>query len=354
MSTMVIDGKPATARSGKTVEIRDPATGELVDSVPQAGVDETRQAIDAAHTAFRAWADMLPAKRAQILMKGAELARQRLDEVAMLLTREQGKPLRDSKIEAERFVENIEFYASLFASGAIRGKHIPLSVPGAFGLVVKRPLGVVGAIIRFFNCGQACLAVKRVFVHEAVADQVIEKVTARAKRLKVAPGRDPAAQMGPMHTAGGRETIEAQLKDAVDRGARVLAGGKRLRGEPFDSGFFFEPTIITDVPLEARVWREETFGPLLPIARVNNLEEALERANDSEFGLGSSIFTRDLKKAQVGIDRLDAGYTWVNTIQVAYDELPFGGTKHSGFGKEHGVEVLDFYTEQKSAVVVGV
>jgi len=170
----------------------------------------------------------------------------------------------------------------------------------------------------------------------------------------VAPGSDASSQMGPMHTAGGRETIEAQLKDAVDRGGRVLSGGKRLRGEPFDRGFFFEPTIITDVPLEARVWREETFGPLLPIARVKDLDEALERANDSEFGLGSSIFTRDLKKAQVGIDRLDAGYTWVNTIQVAYDELPFGGTKHSGFGKEHGVEVLDFYTEQKSAVVAGV
>src|SRR6184192_1118263 len=459
MSTMVIDGKPATARSGKTVEIRDPATGELVDNVPQAGVDETRQAIDAAHAAFRAWADMLPAKRAQILMKGAALARQHLDEVASLLTREQGKPLRDSKIEAERFVENIEFYASLSASGAIRGKHVQLSVPGAFGLVVRRPLGVVGAIIpwnfpltllankiapalavgntvvakpasttplstirlvelmnegglppgvlnvvvgpgavvgqeliknpkvrkigftgetqtgkqvmaeaasdlkqaskaiaigRFFNAGQACLAVKRVYVFDSVADQLIEKLTARAKKLKVAPGNDASSQMGPMHTAGGRETIEAQLKDAVDRGGRVLAGGKRLRGEPFDSGFFFEPTIITDVPLEARVWREETFGPLLPIARVKNLEEALERANDSEFGLGSSIFTRDLKKAQVGIDRLDAGYTWVNTIQVAYDELPFGGTKHSGFGKEHGVEVLDFYTEQKSAVVAGV
>jgi len=463
MSTMVIDGKPATARSGKTVEIRNPATGELVDNVPQAGVDETRQAIDAAHTAFRAWADMPPAKRAQILMKGAALARQHLEEVASLLTREQGKPLRDSKIEAERFVENIEFYASLSASGAIRGKHVQLSVPGAFGLVVRRPLGVVGAIIpwnfpltllankiapalavgntvvakpasttplstirlvelmnegglppgvlnvvvgpgavvgqeliknpkvrkigftgetqtgkqvmaeaasdlkhvtlelggsdpaivcddadleqaskaiaigRFFNAGQACLAVKRVYVFESVA-----------------PGSDASSQMGPMHTAGGRETIEAQLKDAVDRGGRVLAGGKRLRGEPFDSGFFFEPTIITDVPLEARVWREETFGPLLPIARVKDLGEALERANDSEFGLGSSIFTRDLKKAQIGIDRLDAGYTWVNTIQVAYDELPFGGTKHSGFGKEHGVEVLDFYTEQKSAVVAGV
>ncbi|TME55270.1 MAG: aldehyde dehydrogenase [Chloroflexi bacterium] len=481
MSTMVIDGKPATARSGATVEIRDPATGELVDKVPQAGVEETRQAVDAAHKAFRAWADMLPHQRFQILMKGAALARQHLDEVASLLTREQGKPLRDSKIEAQRFVENIEFYAAIAASGAIRGKHVQLSVPGAFGLVVRRPLGVVGAIIpwnfpltllankiapalavgntvvakpasttplstirlvelmnegglppgvlnvvvgpgavvgqeliknpkvrkigftgetqtgkqvmseaasdlkhvtlelggsdpaivcddadiemagkaiaigRFFNCGQACLAVKRVFVHEAVADQLIEKVTARAKRLKVAPGSDSSAQMGPMHSAGGREEIEAQLKDAVDRGARVLAGGNRLRGEPFDRGFFFEPTVITDVPPDARVWREETFGPLLPIARVKSLDEAIERANDSEFGLGSSVFTRDIKKAQQTIDRLDVGYSWINQVNlVAYDELPFGGTKHSGFGKEHGVEVLDFYTEEKSVIMGGV
>src|SRR6266571_3062133 len=147
MSTMVIDGKPASARSGATVEIHDPATGERVDTVPQAGVEETRQAIDAAHAAFRGWADTLPQKRTQILMKGAALARQHLDEVASLLTREQGKPLRDSKIEAERFVENIEFYAMLSASGAIRGKHVQLSVPGAYGLVVRRPLGVVGAII---------------------------------------------------------------------------------------------------------------------------------------------------------------------------------------------------------------
>jgi succinate-semialdehyde dehydrogenase/glutarate-semialdehyde dehydrogenase len=481
MSTMVIDGKPASARSGATIDIHDPATGELVDRVPKAGVDETRQAIDAAHAAYPGWAETLPHKRSQILMKGAQLARQHLDEVAMLLTREQGKPLRDSKIEAERFIENIEFYASLYASGAVRGKMVPLSVPGAYGLVVKRPLGVVGAIIpwnfpltlaankiapalsagntvvakpasttplatirlvellnegglppgvlnvvvgpgsvvgqeliknpkvrkigftgetgtgkmvmseaaadlkhvtlelggsdpcivcddadiemaakaiaigRFFNCGQACLAVKRVFVQESVADQVIEKVVVRAKKLKVAAGTDAAAQMGPMHTEEGRDTIEQQLKDAVDRGGRVLAGGNRLRGEAFDRGFFFEPTVITDVPLDARVWREETFGPLLPIARVKSLDEAIERANDSEFGLGSSAFTRDIKKAQQIIDRLEAGYCWINQVNlVAYDELPFGGTKHSGFGKEHGVEVLDFYTEEKSVVMGGV
>ena len=108
------------------------------------------------------------------------------------------------------------------------------------------------------------------------------------------------------------------------------------------------------MPEGARVWREETFGPLLPIMRVRDLDEAISRANDSEFGLGSSIFTRDLAKAQRAIDELEAGYTWVNAVQIVEDELPFGGTKHSGYGKEHGTEVLDYYTEQKSVVMAGI
>src|SRR5207245_4015161 len=112
------------------------------------------------------------------------------------------------------------------------------------------------ASVRFFSAGQAGLAVKRVYVFESVADQLIEKLAARAKKLKVAPGSDATSQMGPMHTAGGREGIEAQLKEALDRGARLVAGGKRLSGAPFDRGYFFEPTIVTDVPWEARVWRE--------------------------------------------------------------------------------------------------
>jgi succinate-semialdehyde dehydrogenase/glutarate-semialdehyde dehydrogenase len=157
--------------------------------------------------------------------------------------------------------------------------------------------------------------------------------------------------MGPLHTEKQRAEIESQLADAVQRGGRVVAGGHRPAGEGFGHGFFFEPTVVVDVPDGARVWTEETFGPLLPIMRVKDLDEALEKANSSEFGLGSSIFTRDMAKAQRAIDELEAGYTWVNAVQIAHDELPFGGTKHSGYGKEHGTEVLDYYTEQKSVVV---
>jgi succinate-semialdehyde dehydrogenase/glutarate-semialdehyde dehydrogenase len=268
--------------------------------------------------------------------------------------------IKNPKVRKIGFTGETQTGKMVMAEAASELKHVTLELGGSDAAIVCDDADIemaskAIAIGRFFNCGQACLAVKRAFVFEEVADQVMEKVTARARRLKVAPGQDPSAQMGPLHTAGGRETIERQLKDALDRGARLLAGGGRLKGEPFERGFFFEPTVITDVPEGARVWTEETFGPLLPIARVKSLDEAIEKANSSEFGLGSSIFTRDIKKAQQAIDRLDVGYTWVNQVNlVAYDELPFGGTKHSGFGKEHGVEVLDFYTEQKSIVMGGV
>jgi succinate-semialdehyde dehydrogenase/glutarate-semialdehyde dehydrogenase len=474
---MFINGERVSAGSGATTEVRNPATGDLVDTVPKADAEDTRRAIGAAAAAFPGWSKIPPSKRAQILMRAAECVREHLDEVAGLLTSEQGKPMRDSKIEAERFAENIEIYAGLIKGGAMSGRQVALPSHKAMGLVVRKPIGVVGAIIpwnfpltlmankiapamavgntvvvkpasttplatlriaelmaqgglppgvlnivtgpggvvgeeiirnpsvrkigftgetgtgkqvarsaaeelkhvtlelggsdaaivcddadldlaartvaigRFFNAGQACLAVKRVFVFDSVADEFIERIAARAKRLKIGRGTDPAAQMGPLHSEKQRAEIEDQLADAVKKGGKVVAGGKRPEGDAFSQGFFFEPTVVVDVPEGARVWTEETFGPLLPIMRVKDLDEALEKANSSEFGLGSSIFTRNMTSAQRAIDELEAGYTWVNAVQIAHDELPFGGTKHSGYGKEHGTEVLDYYTEQKSVVV---
>jgi acyl-CoA reductase-like NAD-dependent aldehyde dehydrogenase len=477
---MFVDGERIGAASGASMEVRNPATGEVVDSVPRADADDTRRAIEAAARAFPSWSKLPAAKRAHILTQSAACVREHLDEVAHLLTSEQGKPIRDSKIEADRFADNIDIYAGLVLGGAPSGRHVPLPAQHAMGLVVRRPLGVVGAIIpwnfpltllankiapamavgntvvakpasttplstlrlaqlmfegglpagvlnvvtgpggvvgeeiirnplvrkigftgetgtgkqvaksaadelkhvtlelggsdaaivcddadldlaakniaigRFFNAGQACLAIKRVFVMHSVAEELIEKITARAKRLKLGSGTDASAQMGPLHTDKQRAEIEAQLADALQRGGRVVAGGKRPAGPEFERGYYFEPTVVVDVPEGARVWTEETFGPLLPIMRVDSLDEALGKANSSEYGLGSSIFTRDMAKAQRAIDELEAGYTWVNAVQIAHDELPFGGTKHSGYGKEHGTEVLDYYTEQKSVVMAGV
>ena len=146
MAKMMINGKPTDAASGATMEVRNPATGEVVDRVPKAGAEDTRRAIEAAGAAFPAWARLSPQKRAQTLMRASARVREHLDEVAQLLTSEQGKPIRDARIEARRFVENVELYAGLVGGGALSGKYIPLPGQGAMGLVVRKPLGIVGAI----------------------------------------------------------------------------------------------------------------------------------------------------------------------------------------------------------------
>src|SRR5262249_45346019 len=157
--------------------------------------------------------------------------------------------------------------------------------------------------------------------------------------------------LGPMHTASQREEIEAQAADAIERGATALCGGHRPTGDGFARGNFYAPTVLRDVDENSRVLTEETFGPVLPVMRVSNLDEAIEKANRSIYGLGSSIWTRDMDKATEAVERLEAGYTWVNSPQIIFDELPFGGLKQSGLGKEHGSEALEYYMESKSVVI---
>jgi succinate-semialdehyde dehydrogenase/glutarate-semialdehyde dehydrogenase len=204
---------------------------------------------------------------------------------------------------------------------------------------------------RFFNCGQACLAVKRLYVFASVYDEFMSRFLPRVQRLKVGNGLDKDTRIGPLHTAKQREEVEQMVDDALRRGARVLAGGKRPEGEEYAKGFFYLPTVLENVPHDALMVREECFGPALPVFRVRDLDEAIALANDSKYGLGSSIWTRDLAKAREAAERIEAGYTWVNNLHIAYDEMPFGGVKQSGYGKEHGIEALDYYVERKSIVI---
>jgi succinate-semialdehyde dehydrogenase/glutarate-semialdehyde dehydrogenase len=242
------------------------------------------------------------------------------------------------------------------AAAAEQLKRVTLELGGSDPMIICDDADLDRAVSaasvgRFFNCGQACLATKRLFVFERVADEVIEGLVGKAARLRVGPGTAERVLMGPLHTQRQRALIEEQVADAVDRGAKVLHGAARPSGEPYDRGWFYQPTLLLEPPRDARVATEETFGPALPIWRVADLDEAIERANASPYGLGSSIWTRDLHRASLAAERLEAGYTWVNTINKVYDELPFGGVKQSGYGKEHGIEALDYYQETKSLVV---
>jgi succinate-semialdehyde dehydrogenase/glutarate-semialdehyde dehydrogenase len=473
MATMIIEGERAKAASGETYEIRNPATGEVVDEVPAGGAEDVERAVTAAEKAFSSWSRVTPNERARILHKAAEHMLGKVDTIAPKLTAEQGKTLRESKIEAERFGENIAWFADL--ADKVHGQQVSLPGAGSFGLVVLRPIGVCGAIVpwnfpltlaankvapaiaagntvvlkpssttplatlacieallegglpegvvnvvlgtgtgeaivshprirkvaltgstptgkrvmaraadtlkkvtlelggsdpcivladadldaaasaisvgRFFNCGQACLAIKRLYVQDSIHDDLVDRLVQKASRLKPGDGTAPDTRMGPMHTETQRAEVEAQVQDAIDRGAKVAFGGGRPQGDSYDKGNFINPSILTDVPEDSRVWKEEVFGPSLPVMRISDLEEGIRRANDSEFGLGSSIWTRDIGAAWQAIREIEAGYTWVNALQIAHDELPFGGTKQSGFGKEHGVEAFQHYCEEKSVVI---
>lgn len=475
MAKMIIGGQPADSASGQWIEVRNPATGEVVDRVPKGTVEDVHRAVAAAEKGLPAWSALPTARRGEILRKAVELVRAHEDELAKLLTQEQGKPLAESVRELRRYAHTLEHYAGLAKS--LRGGHVPQLDEGKYGLILKRPIGLCGAIVpwnfpvallgnklgpalvvgnavivkpanttpltdlrvvellcqagvtpgalsvvtgagstvgeeilrhprirkigftgatvtgkhvmevaakeikrvtlelggsdpmivaadadlaaavsaaavgRFYNCGQACLAIKRLYLFERVYDTFVQKLVEKTKKLKVANGLEKDARLGPLHTAAQREEVEEQVAEAVKRGAQILAGGKRPEGAAYEKGFFYLPTLLVDVPDDARIAQEECFGPALPVFKVKDWEEALARANNSVYGLGSSVWSRDLNAALRAAERLESGYTWINSAQIIYDELPFGGVKWSGLGKEHGSEALDYYLETKSVVV---
>lgn len=475
ISPMFVGGQTVADAGLETTVIRNPATGEPVGAASRGGPAEVDHAVREAAEAFPSWWETPAATRGELLHRAVERVLEERDELALTLTLEQGKPLREAKIELTRFAHTLEHYAGLAKN--LRGGYVPSLDDGAHGLIVKRPLGVVATIVpwnfpttllanklgpalvagntvvakpaettplttlaiagllhdgglpagvfnvvtgrgsvlgealvthplvrkvaftgstpvgqrimalaaqgvkrltlelggsdpmivcddadldgaasaasvgRFFNCGQACLAVKRLYVFESVADALVEKLVAKAGRLRIGPGTAEGVTLGPLHSEEQRALIEEQVADAVASGARVLHGGRRPEGEQYASGWFYEPTLLLEPARDSRVAVEEVFGPALPIWRVRDLDEALELANSSIFGLGSSIWTRDLDAANRAAEELNAGYTWINSAQKIYDELPFGGIGQSGFGKEHGVEALDYYQDAKAVVV---
>src|ERR671921_481083 len=430
MAQAFIHGGYTDPSGVELMSIIDPSNGEEVDTVPASGTVEVDRAVGSAYEAFQAWRDIPAAKRGEILGKAAEAVLAAREELAPLLTSEQGKPLREARLEIRRFVHTLEHYVGLARN--IRGGYVPDLDEDTYGLIIRRPLGVIGAIVPWnfpttllgnklgpalitgnvvvakpadttplttlriaeimhkaglpagvFNvitgtgegAGQALAehplvrkiaftgstptgkklmaiaAGERLYVFDSVADEFIEKLAGKVQKLRVGPGTAEGVMLGPLHSAQQRDLLEEQVADAVDTGAEVLHGAKRPEGDDFEKGYFYEPTLLLEPTRDSRVAKEEVFGPALPVWRVSGMEEALELANGSIYGLGSSIWTADLNRASDAAERLEAGYTWINSPQLVYDELPFGGLKQSGYGKEHGIEALDFYTETKSVVV---
>jgi succinate-semialdehyde dehydrogenase/glutarate-semialdehyde dehydrogenase len=202
------------------------------------------------------------------------------------------------------------------------------------------------AVAKFRNAGQVCNVPSRFYVHERIAERFAERMTAHARALRVGAGTEPAVDMGPLCNERRLRAMERLMDDARRIGARVRTGGQQLDRR----GFFFEPTVLSDVPDAALVMREEAFGPIVPIATFSDADgaDAIRRANDTAYGLGAFIFTESLARATNAGDALEAGMVGVNTVVLSRAETPFGGIKASGHGHESGIEGLEAYLRKKT------
>lgn len=206
---------------------------------------------------------------------------------------------------------------------------------------------VAGAVAgRFYNCGQICTAVKRLFVADSVADGFTERLKAATEKLRVGDGAVEGTDIGPLNSSEGLHRIERMVEDSTGS-AKVITGARRPEGR----GNFYAPTLITDLEPDSRLLTEEVFGPVLPIVRFGDLDEAIEMANSTRFGLGASIWTNDMRNASKAVDGVKSGILWVNRHSRIPPEVPFGGVKGSGIGRENGQNALDGYLVEKTVII---
>jgi succinate-semialdehyde dehydrogenase/glutarate-semialdehyde dehydrogenase len=203
---------------------------------------------------------------------------------------------------------------------------------------------VDGAMVaKMRNMGEACTAANRFLVHESVAADFADRLAQRMRALRVGRGTDEGVQVGPLVDEASRDKVSALVQDAVDGGARVLTGGDPVG----DRGWFYAPTVLTDVPPGAALLKEESFGPVAPVRTFATTDDAVRAANDTEYGLVAYAYTRDLDTAMDLWERLDTGMVGINQGVVSNPAAPFGGVKHSGFGREGGAEGIEEYLETR-------
>lgn len=462
-----IDGQWRDADSGGTIDVTNPATGEKLGTIPKMGAAETRRAIAAANNAWPAWRAKTAGERAAILRRWAELMMAHQEDLARLMTAEQGKPLAEARGEIVYAASFIEWFseearrvygdvipghqadkrivvirqpigvcaaitpwnfpsamitrkagaalavgctmvvkpatatpysalalaelgeragipAGVFsvvtgASGAIGGeltanplvrkltftgsteigkqlaeecaktmKKISMELGGNAPFIVfddaDLDAAVEGALIsKYRNTGQTCVCTNRFLVQTGVYEAFAEKLAAKVKAMKVGDGLKEEVQQGPLIDLGAVEKVEEHIQDALDQGARLVCGGKRhARG-----GSFFEPTVLADVTASMKVAKEETFGPVAPLFRFTHEEEAIRMANDTEFGLASYFYTRDLARTWRVGESLEYGMVGINTGLISTAVAPFGGVKESGLGREGSKYGIEDYLEVK-------
>ncbi len=469
-----VNGKWRDAKSGKTIKVTNPATGDVLGTVPSMGTDETREAIEAANAAWPAWRKLIAKERANLLRKWFNLILENQEDLAVLMTAEQGKPLAESRGEVIYGASFIEWFAE--EAKRVYGDVIPQHQPDKRIVVIKQPVGVVAAITpwnfpnamitrkcapalaagcpvvikpasytpysafalaelaeragfpagviniltgsskeiggemtsnpivrklsftgstevgkelirqcagtvkkvsmelggnapfivfddadldaavegammsKFRNTGQTCVCANRIYVQDGVYEAFAGKLAAAVAKLKVGNGLEAGVNQGPLIDKGALEKVEEHVADALGKGARVVAGGKRHSL----GGTFFEPTVLADVTNDMAVSREETFGPVAPLFRFKSDDDAIRMANDTEFGLASYFYARDLGRVWRVAEAIESGIVGINTGIISTEVAPFGGIKESGFGREGSKYGMDDFLEIKYLCMGGV
>ncbi len=470
----LIDGAWVQADSGQMIGVRNPATGALVGEVPSMGQAETARAIAAAYRAQKAWRKLTAKERQKPLRRLFDLMMANQEDLAVIMTAEQGKPLAESRSEVAYAASFIEFFAE--EAKRVYGDTIPPHLPGRRIIVQKEPIGVFAAITpwnfpaamitrkagpgwaagcagvirpatqtpfsalalgvlaeraglpagicniitgpatgigaemtanpqvrkltftgstavgakllaqcaptikktsmelggnapfivfddadldeavrgaiasKYRNTGQTCVCANRLLVQDGVYDSFVEKLTVAVRNLRVGNGMDEGVTQGPLINRDALQKVEDHVADALQRGARVVTGGKRHAL----GGNFYEPTILADVPREADIFRDETFGPVAPLFRFSTEDEALEMANDTEFGLAAYFYTRDVGRVFRVAEGIEAGIIGINEGIISTEVAPFGGVKSSGLGREGSKYGIEDYLEIKYLCLGGV
>ncbi|AWN54114.1 NAD-dependent succinate-semialdehyde dehydrogenase [Methylobacterium sp. 17Sr1-1] len=468
-----IAGEWRAGSAGQTLPILNPATGETLSQLAVATRQDLDEALEAADRGFKAWRKVSAFERSKVLRKAANLMRERADEIARIMTLEQGKPVAEARMEVLGGADTMDWFAE--EGRRAYGRVIPPRAEGVMQLVIREPVGPVAAftpwnfpinqavrkvsaalctgcsvilkgpedtpasctaliqalldagvpgdvlglvygdpaeissyliphpVIRkitftgstaigkelaalagkhmkratmelgghapaivfrdadvtkavqvlgankFRNAGQVCVAPTRFLVHDSVFDAFVDGFVGFSRDLKVGNGLEDGVKMGPLAHGRRIEAMEGFVADAEQKGANLRTGGKRIGNQ----GNFFEPTVFTDVPLDARIMNEEPFGPIAAIQRFSDDEEAFTEANRLPYGLAAYAYTRSAETATKLATRVESGMMSINHHGIALPETPFGGVKDSGYGSEGGSEAIEAYLNTKFVTQAG-
>jgi succinate-semialdehyde dehydrogenase/glutarate-semialdehyde dehydrogenase len=277
--------------------------------------------------------------------------------VANLVTALAPGPIGDAFLDDHR-VRKLTFTGStavgkMLASGAAaQMKRVSLELGGHAPFIVCRDADPVHAakglsLVKFLNTGQACISPNRIFVHREMMDPFVAELSKRVSAMKAGSGFDPGVRIGPLVNGEALSKVDRQVRDATEKGANLITGGRRLTEDGLDRGCFYAPTILNDIRTDMSIYREETFGPVAPIVPYNDEDDLIAMANDTHYGLASYVYTRDLKNAFRLFEGLQFGIVGINDINPTSAAAPFGGMKESGLGREGAIEGIAEYLETK-------